>query len=577
MMRKYGKLKDIIPFEDKKMYRVHFRHLSDANAARNCLDGKAFLNNSLDINSVPVSWKIPIDLLTSPRAIVPIAGVVVGAITFLLNPIRMYFVTQKLTIEKGVDFLAEYSTNYVMTNVLDAENKVREFISNRPTNVLLVYGPKGTDKTTLFKKISQRRMFSARIDCERISSSQDFIDQFVHDVGFRPSFAALNMLFSWFSSFIPNAMTQTSDAQLSSLLVCLDRVLLFPKTTNHTPVFVFDEFDKFLKLLDSDNKDEVKRATHILNLLGNWALAVTRTGRAHIIFTSNNAYTEDIFRKIDGFKTMSTLCMNDISNVEAEKYLRQQFTSTFGQKIDLQESSIKRAVLLLGGRLGDLNQLVFLVSKSATIDETLLLMIDDAIKNIRKRGFGNHIFGSGSIKTDWHPAQLWRVMKNFKQKDFIEYDTALVTIFDGDDKAIKATVEQNLLRVEFLENGVRIIKPFSPLYLAAYRYILEENKVFYYGMEKLCKQMEIDKETAFLSKLEAELLNLSKVLVTASQAQHEGVIDRINHLNDLINVSSGKLTTKRHELNEIVDSLTYATTGKYPNKKATEDSMCSIM
>lgn len=578
MMRKYGKLKDISAFEDKKLYRVHFKHISDANAARNCLDGKVLKDSVMDINSIPVSWKIPIDLLTSPRAIVPIAGATVGAITLLLNPIRMYFVTQKLTIEKGVDFLADYSGNYVMNNVTDTENRLREYIQNRPTNVLLVFGPKGSDKTTLFKKISQRRMFSARIDCEKISSSQDFIDQFVHDVGFRPSFAALNTLFAWFSSFIPNAMTQSSDAQLSSLLKCLDRVLLLPTTTNHSPLIVFDEFDKFLKLLESDSKDEVKRASHILDLLGNWALTATRAGKAHIVFVSNNAYAEDIFRKIDGFKSMTIINIKDVSTESAETYLKSRFTEIHGGKIDHLDRPIKNAVKLLGGRLGDLDQLIFLSSKSISIDDTLQMMVDDAIKNIRKRGFGNHIFGGSSGNLSWPAAGFWRTVKLFKDKDVVDYDIVLVTIFDGDDRAIRAIVEQNLLKVDISPEGKRTIRPFSPLYLAAYRIILNDNKMLYYGMEKMCKQIEIDKETAFLEKVENELAKLSKVLSTSAGTMDTiGISSRMRHLNERLYMSAKKLDQKRKEMDSILDAIAYESTGKKAVSEPGYANSCNIL
>ena len=75
--RKYGKLKEIEMNEKDGIAKVLFNSQAQANAARYCLDGKSFpvpgqegKTLKLDINYLPNNWKLPIDVLSSPRALV---------------------------------------------------------------------------------------------------------------------------------------------------------------------------------------------------------------------------------------------------------------------------------------------------------------------------------------------------------------------------------------------------------------------------------------------------------------------------------------------------------------------------
>lgn len=459
-----------------------------------------------------------------------------------------------------------------MIKTTDLETKVRNFINSKPSNLLLIMGPKGTDKSTIVKKVIQKRMFTARIDCQKVSTTQEFIDQFVRDIGFRPSFAALNTIFVWFSSFVPNAATLSHDVQITSLLKSLDRALLVRKATNITPIIVFDEFDRFLKIMDSDNKDEASRAHSILSIIGTWAYTTTRNGNAHVIFVSNNTHSEEHLRKLDCFNNIVTISVKDISKEQAEEYLISSLREVYGNDIKKKYSAIKDAVNLIGGRLGDLDHLIFTVSKNGSIEDTLDLMLENAVKNVRKRGFGNHIYGLNS-KAEWKPQQLWRLINKLKDKESVDYDTTLIKIFDGDERAIRGIVDQNLIIVEYDDSGKKVIRAFSPLYLIAFRKIINENRMFSLGMDKSCKQMEIDKEMSVAEKIENELLKLTKTLEVTKHFEDHGIINRINSLNEQLLVSSKKLSKLRRELDEIIMKMDES--NNVPKKEF--ESFCTIL
>jgi hypothetical protein len=160
-----------------------------------------------------------------------------------------------------------------------------------------------------------------RIDCSKADTVQEFINLVVHSVGFRPSFTALNTIFSWFSGFVPAAVTPSVESQLGSVLHTIDRVLSIGTTATLPGVIAFDEFDHFLKLLESETKDEQRKAQVFLKLLSQWANETTKKGTAHVIFCSNSVYSEDALRRYDGFKSLPVFYLTNVTSGDATTYI----------------------------------------------------------------------------------------------------------------------------------------------------------------------------------------------------------------------------------------------------------------
>jgi len=173
-----------LQIDDKNaLAKVIFESTLASNAARNCAHMKKMGETLMDIEYTPYTvwlicfsppqwypglllsqrWKIPVDLLTSPRAIVPIAGILVTSITLLLNPIRLYFVTQRLTVEQGIGFGPTDESvghpglrTFAYHRLTKSEADFKTIIDKKPSNVLLMVGPKGTTKSSMLRKVMQR-------------------------------------------------------------------------------------------------------------------------------------------------------------------------------------------------------------------------------------------------------------------------------------------------------------------------------------------------------------------------------------------------------------------------------------
>ncbi|XP_049850743.1 mitochondrial escape protein 2 homolog [Schistocerca gregaria] len=554
-MRRFGKMRDMTVDESKGVACVRFSKVSYANAARNCMDGKEIGESILEVNYIRLPWKLPVDLLTSPKAIVPIAAATFVLFTALLSPVRIYFVAQRLTVEQSIDTLrAEFQNNYAVSKTTSPELELREWINGRPSNVLMLVGPKGTDKSMILNKVLQRRIFSVRVDCSQVETVQDFVDHFVRDIGFRPSFAAFNHLFFvLFSSFIPNATQLSHDIQIQSLLSTLDRVFALPHSTSQHAVIAFDEFDQFVKILHSEKKEEAKRAATVLNILCNWAKTTTVRGRAHIIFVSNTVYTRDKLSLIEGFNSLPTIWFNDISHAEAEEYLRSRIISMRGINSPIL-SRIPDIVRLLGGRLGDLDHLLFQLSCDRPVDKAVFQMLEDTKMRLRNTGFGPTIFSSS--QSPWNQIQLWKLMMLLQKSPYVDYDYALVTIFEGNESAIEGLVENRILSIHVNANDERLVVPYSPLMSAAFTDLIDRELEFRWGMERYKTVFEIGKDMSLLEKLETELTKLSTFFSCKGvYPPGEGIENRFLQLDKEIQAVYQRLAAKKRALSTIEHAI----------------------
>jgi hypothetical protein len=75
--------------------------------------------------------------------------------------------------------------------------------------------------------------------------------------------------------------------------------------------------------------------------------------------------------------------------------------------------------------------------------EALKIMKDEAKKEIRSKGFGSK-FQQQNIFV-WSQRQLWRTIKLLVRTPYIPYDRLIFTVFDGNEAALKALAQANIL------------------------------------------------------------------------------------------------------------------------------------
>jgi len=66
-------------------------------------------------------------------------------------------------------------------------------------------------------------------------------------------------------------------------------------------------------------------------------------------------------------------------------------------------------------------------------------MLEEAKKVIRKRGFGQELFGKNT-KANWTQVQLWKAIRQLQKNNFVKYDNILVSVFEGNEGALQGTL-----------------------------------------------------------------------------------------------------------------------------------------
>ena len=95
----------------------------------------------------------------------------------------------------------------------------------------------------------------------------------------------------------------------------------------------------------------------------------------------------------------------------------------------------------------------------ATVEHVLAQLADEATTRILDRAFGPALYSADAPDgATWQTKQIWRVMRelcaskdrslhNGVERESLDYNTVLLKLFKGDERAVQGLVEQQLLSV----------------------------------------------------------------------------------------------------------------------------------
>ncbi|KAL6063002.1 hypothetical protein QOT17_011799 [Balamuthia mandrillaris] len=351
VLRKYGKLTDLKPVDEKKgQYVAYYLTQSGAISARQCIHGKKLMTS--DGKDVILSaryqpYKRFQDVRTrflDPRFLIPVTALAVTLSTYLLvTPIRIFSVTQKISLPT-LYFRSQYDGAFSLPRILSVffltfwvfpysdeslelkgvfhmEEKEKQqadletnILNKLPSSLILLTGPKGTGKSSITKQLALHRTFAVYIDC-RGKTVQEFIDRFSAAIGFSPSFTVVNKFFSWVETILPSkagsVMGVSETLQMEDVLRTLHKALGFiaasypsdkNKEYSRYSVLIFDGLDQ---LLDAIDKGDSSKSQVLLDSLLDWAIDVTYNRHyAHVVFVSDNPMVEERLKKSQCFHAL---------------------------------------------------------------------------------------------------------------------------------------------------------------------------------------------------------------------------------------------------------------------------------
>ncbi|OBZ89957.1 Mitochondrial escape protein 2 [Choanephora cucurbitarum] len=259
-LRPYGKLFDLaiypnpITAKDPARYAMaYFTRMRHATSARNCLHGHVVEGTRLNVlyerqlrTNVVKDW-----LVNHPRITVPAVAAIFAGITYVVfDPIRVFFITSKVTqrfnpeeyalyrwlrretwarllpVGASRDVAMEQSQSLWADDVEKIE-KLKSWLAESPETFVLITGHKGSGKSALVKSAIQDRKNKLFIDCEELATARNQSEMtkgLAKEVGYFPVFTWAASMSGMFDTMIAattgqkTSFSSSPDSQMKDIL-----------------------------------------------------------------------------------------------------------------------------------------------------------------------------------------------------------------------------------------------------------------------------------------------------------------------------------------------------------------------
>lgn len=163
----------------------------------------------------------------------------------------------------------------------------------------------------------------------------------------------------------------------------------------------------------------------------------------------------------------------------------------------------------LGGRLTDLETLVQKVSLGQSIESSVQDIISRSVVELRKNAFGDDSSEASSLP--WTRSQAWTVVNKLAKKGEVPYYGLLHNEFKGNEGAIKALEQAEIISVRHHDGRPSAIRAGRPVMQEAIKRLVAD-RVFSDTQTLLANAGAIESAEKSLRTIEAEIADISKMI-----------------------------------------------------------------
>ncbi|RUP43989.1 RNA12 protein-domain-containing protein [Jimgerdemannia flammicorona] len=564
---------------------VQYTRVRAATSARNCLHGITVNGTRLNItyerqirtNAIS-QW-----IVSHPRISFPIIGFAAAGVTYaIFDPVRKFCITSKITQRFNPEEYAVYRwlrketwARIVPSTARQAqleegekdgtaaggwsereqdERMLRTWLKEQPETFILVTGPKGSGKSALVQSVIKDKRYKIIVNGEQLVNSgnnNDMIASLARQLGYFPVFTWLVSLSGLVDTLVSattgqkagiSSSTETQVKQiLETVAVAVHEVTISDESAststlalrrlkrltsgkprlksdknengiedeNEIPVIVIDGF-----LAREKGPDHQE----LWENLAEWAALLVENRVAHVIFVTNHVGAIKVLGKALPDRTIEAITLSDASSDAAMRFVQRRLREV---QLKRNLAGLDHAVAALGGRLTDLQLLVQKIRGGLDPDAALHDIVQRAIVEIRKYGFGDDIGPDApGSKFRWTDVQFFQVMSALGRNEVVGYDElkwspffkGADAPFHGMENAELITIvhkDVNPIILKWLNSGrPYIIRPGKPVYLTAFARLLSD-MTFTATMKLQSYQYLSMLETVKIRDYENELRDLS--------------------------------------------------------------------
>ncbi|PWN36183.1 uncharacterized protein FA14DRAFT_146408 [Meira miltonrushii] len=195
---------------------------------------------------------------------------------------------------------------------------------------------------------------------------------------------------------------------------------------------------------------------------------------------------------------------------------------------------------LLGGRLTDLEALVQKVGLGYTVESAVKDIIARTVIEIRKNAFGDDLEDAKALP--WSRGQAWLIVEKLANKGELPYYSLLHDGLKGDENALKAMEQAELISVRHIDGRPGFIRAGRPVILQALKELCRD-RVFADTQRYLTNTSSIGSCEKLIREAETEMRELNDCFkVTGNFTRgNQAVRDRLEHLLNVLQVNQEKI------------------------------------
>ncbi|KAI8390823.1 RNA12 protein-domain-containing protein [Radiomyces spectabilis] len=577
-LRQYGRVYDISLYpnphvaKDPARYAiVQFTRVRAATSAKNCLHGHIIHNTRLNIlyerqlrTNVVKEW-----LVSHPRITIPVIAALIAGVTYaVFDPIRVFFITSKVTQRFNPEEYALYrwvrtetwarllptdrttvNRHAVWADDKEHMEKVKTWLRETPESFIVVTGPKGSGKSALIKAAIDDRHNKLFIDCEQLVSTRNKSEMtklLAKQVGYFPIFTWVASTSSLMETVVTAAtgqktgLSSSPDSQMKGILetvaIALRDIVPKEKASRHSDLkkqesvltrlqhWVLEHVSKEHHEKKEENYDEdvddVRDAIPIV-VLENYMHRETGKNAqlwdelaewASLLVENEIAHVVFVSSNVSISKVLTKALPNKtFSNIVLSDAPPEVAISFISKQLGLEkvDENLHDIVAALGGRLTELELLVQKMKMNMDAQSAFDDIVQRNVIEIRKYGFGES--GVDDNRMEWSPIQFWDIVKRLTKAKSINYDELKWSaLFNGSDKALKAMERAELITVMQTDGRPNSIRPGKPIFYTVFHRLVMDS-VFAASMEIETNQQLKKTAEDSIAKFEDTIEHLSKI------------------------------------------------------------------
>jgi hypothetical protein len=209
------------------------------------------------------------------------------------------------------------------------------------------------------------------------------------------------------------------------------------------------------------------------NVIAEWGASLVENRIAHVIVVTEGPTATKALVKAIPAKPLNSVSLADADETKSFGYVQDKLGNAAVMSLEDRAQITK-----LGGRMVDLETLVYKVRTGAPVKEAVDDIVLRNVVELRKAAFGDDAEDAKTLA--WTRSQAWKVVTELAKSGKVSLVLRLGTAktlqdfpFKGAEQSLKAMEEHELITVSYLDGRAANIRPGKPVFRYAFAALID--------------------------------------------------------------------------------------------------------